>query len=117
MTEIFPGMPMFYFLLIVGGIVAVVGSLATYRFVQQARIPTFVKKARKMKKEIKGKKAISESLLYPSKGEYLVKKLGDHWERLGLSLRDVLGVEITKKKTMPEVKEEVKLKEPTGGED
>ncbi len=117
MTEIFPGMPMFYFLLIVVGIVAVVGSLTIYRLVQQARIPTFVKKARKMKKEIKGKKAISESLLYPSKEEYLIKQLGDKWEMLGLSLRDVLGFEIKKKKTMPEVKEEVKFKEPTGGEE
>ncbi|MFX1574313.1 MAG: LamG-like jellyroll fold domain-containing protein [Promethearchaeota archaeon] len=117
LTEIFPGMPMFYFILIVGGIVAVVGSLATYRFVQQARIPTFVKKARKMKKEIKGKKTISESLLYPSKEEYLVKKLGDKWDTLGLSLRDVLGVEVEKKKTIPEIKEEIKFKEPMGGED
>ncbi|KKK56350.1 hypothetical protein LCGC14_3065410, partial [marine sediment metagenome] len=59
MTEIFPGFPMFYFLMIVGAIVAIVGSLVAYRVIQQRRIPTFVKKARSMKKNIKGKKPIS----------------------------------------------------------
>jgi hypothetical protein len=109
MQELF-GMPMFYFLMIVGAVVAVVGSLATYRLVQQSRIPTFVKKARSMKKDIKGKKTISESLLYPSKEEYLVKLLGEKWEAIGLSLENVMG--ITKKKKLPAVKEEKPRKLP-----
>ncbi len=91
-TEIFPGVPMFYFLMIVGAIVAVVGSLVTYRVVQQRRIPTFVKKARAMKKDIKGKKSISDSLLYPSKEAYIGKKFGDKWAKLGLSLEEILGI-------------------------
>ncbi|MHA1824874.1 MAG: LamG domain-containing protein [Promethearchaeota archaeon] len=109
MTEIFPGMPMFYFLMIVGGIVAVVGSLVGYRVIQQAKIPKFVKKARAMKKEIKGRKSISESLLYPSKDEYIAKKLGDKWEMLGLSLENILGLEGKKRKKAPE------STEPKGG--
>ena len=108
-TEIFPGMPMFYFLMIVGGIVAVVGSLVAYRVIQQAKIPKFVKKARAMKKEIKGRKSISDSLLYPSKEEYIVKKLGDKWEMLGLSLEEILGIDTKKKKKLPE------STEPKGG--
>jgi len=100
MTEIFPGVPMFYFILIVGGVAAVVGTLATYRIIQLRRIPTFVKKAREMKKNIKGKKIISESLLYPSKEEYIVKKLGDKWEMMGLSLDDMIGVKEKKKKKL-----------------
>ncbi|KKM75541.1 hypothetical protein LCGC14_1389210, partial [marine sediment metagenome] len=60
------GFPTFYLLMIIGAIVAVTASLVIYRTVQLAKIPTFVKKVRKMKKEIKGKKTISESLLYPS---------------------------------------------------
>ena len=63
MVEIFPGFPMFWFLMIVGVIVAVVGSLVASRQIRRARIPTFVKKAREMSKNIKGRKAISDSLL------------------------------------------------------
>ena len=95
------GFPTFYLLMIVGAIVAVVASLTIYRTVQQARIPTFVKKARKMKKEIKGKKSISDSLLYPSKEEFMVKQLGDKWEMLGLSLPKILGIGEKKKKKLP----------------
>ncbi len=111
MQEIF-GIPTFYFLMIVGSIVAVAGSLVAYRTIQRARIPTFVKKAREMKKNIKGKKSISESLLYPTKDEYLVRKLGEKWEAIGLSLDDIMGVKGKKSKKLPEVKEEF-----TGGVD
>jgi hypothetical protein len=102
MTEIFPGFPMFYFLMLVGAIVAVVAALVISRQVRRARIPTFVKKAREMSKNIKGRKSISDSLLYPSKEEYIIKKLGDKWELLDLSLVDILGVSTKKKKNLPE---------------
>ena len=103
MTEIFPGVPMFYFLMIVGSIVAVAGSLVAYRVIQQRRIPTFVKKARSMKKNIKGKKTISDSLLYPSKEQFIVKKFGDKWAKLGLSLGEILGIKgKVKKEKLPE---------------
>ena len=105
MTEIFPGFPMFYFLMIVVALVAVVGSLVAYRAIQKARIPTFVKRAREMRGDIKSKKSVSESLLYPSKEEYIVKKVGDKWEMLGLSLGDILGVERKKGKRLPEPSE------------
>jgi len=109
MVEIFPGFPMFYFIIIVVGVVAVVGSLVGYRVIQQAKIPKFVKKARAMKKEIKGRKSISESLLYPSKDEFIVKKFGDKWNMLGLSLESILGIEAKKRKKTPE------STEPKGG--
>ncbi len=105
MPEIFPGFPMFYFLMLVGAIIAVVGSLVAYRTIQQARIPTFVKKVREMSKDIKGRKIISDSLLYPSKEEYLVKILGDKWEMLGLSLEEILGIDAKKKNKLLEMKE------------
>ncbi|GAH36168.1 unnamed protein product, partial [marine sediment metagenome] len=114
MTEIFPGFPLLYFILIVGGIAAIVGSLVTYRVIQQARIPTFVKKVKKMKKDIKSKKTISDSLLYPSKDEYIIKQLGDRWDMLGLSLKKVLGIEGNKKKKLPETTGE--FKDLKGGE-
>ena len=108
------GFPTFYLLMIIGAVVAVVASLTIYRTVQLARIPTFVKKARKMKKVIKGKKAISDSLLYPSKEEFLIKQLGDRWEILGLSLPKILGIGDKKKKKLPEIAGESKF--PKGGE-
>ncbi|MFX1501579.1 MAG: LamG-like jellyroll fold domain-containing protein [Promethearchaeota archaeon] len=100
------GFPTFYLLMIVGAVVAVVGSLVAYRVIQRARIPTFVKKSREMKKDIKGKKSISDSLLYPSKEEYIVKKLRDKWEAIGLSLDDIMGIQ--KKKKLPEEFKEFK---------
>jgi hypothetical protein len=108
MTEIFPGFPLFYFLLIIGAVVAIAGSLTAYRMIQRARIPTFVKKARQMKSSIKSKKTISDSLLYPSKEELIIQKLGDKWDQLGLSLKDIYGIEGKKKKGLPEFKKEFK---------
>jgi hypothetical protein len=105
LVEIFPGFPMFYFLMIVGAAVAVVGSLVAYRTIQKARIPTFVKKAREMSKNIKGRKSVSYSSLYPSKEAFIAKKLGDKWEMIGLSLDDILGVNRKKGKKIPEVSE------------
>lgn len=89
--------PMFYFLLIVGYIIAIVGSIAIYRIIQQRRIPTFVKKAREMRKQIKKKKIIAESLLYPSKEEIIINKFGDRWSKIGLSLEDVIDIKSKKK--------------------
>jgi len=100
-----PGFPAFYFLMIVSAIIAVAGSLVTYRYIQLARIPKFVKNARAMKKAMKQRGEISESLLYPSKEEYMVKILGDKWEALGLSLEDILGIERKKGKIAPGTEE------------
>jgi len=105
MPEIFPGFPLFYFLIIVVGVVAIVGSLVTYRQILRARIPTFVKKVRVMSKNIKGKKIVSDSLLYPSKEQYIIKKLGDKWEMLGLSLEEIYGLEGKKQKRLPDIPE------------
>ena len=108
MIEIFPGVPMFYFLLMLGSVVAIGGSLISYHFIQRARIPTFVKRIREMKKNIKGKKSISVSLLYPTKDKYIVKKLGENWEKIGLSLADIIDVKGKRSKRLPELKEKFK---------
>lgn len=105
MTEIFPGFPLFYFLMIIATFIAIVGSLVAYRAIQKARIPTFIKKVREIKNAIKSKKSISESLLYPTKEDYIVKNVGDKWEALGLSLGDILGVERKKGKRTVEPNE------------
>ncbi len=102
MTEIFPGFPLFYFLMIIIGVGAVAGAIAGYRFIQLAKIPEFVKKAKSMKKEIKGRNTISEKNLYPVKEEFIAKKYGDDWNVLGLSLKDILGVSQKKGKKLPD---------------
>jgi len=37
-------------------------------------------------------------LIYPTKEEHIVKKLGDRWEMLGISLADIMEVELGKRK-------------------
>ncbi|MFX0056835.1 MAG: hypothetical protein ACFE85_02710 [Candidatus Hodarchaeota archaeon] len=92
MKEVFPGMPTFYFILIVAGSLGIVGSLVGYRVIQQARIPKHIKKIRKVKGYIKSKKPITETISIPSKDETLIKLFGEEWKELGLSLDDVYGV-------------------------
>ncbi len=114
MDEIFEGIPTFYFFLIVIALGAILGSLIGSRVIRQARIPAFVKKVRSMKNAIKGKKSISESILYPPKEDFIIQMFGDRWEKLGLSLEDILGLEGKKGKkgTITEIKKELK-----GGKD
>jgi hypothetical protein len=92
MEEFIEGIPIFYFIMIVGAIVAVVGSLATYRVIQVARIPKFVKKARAMKGAIKNRKGIPESSLTKSKGELILEEFSNEWDEIGISLRNTLGI-------------------------
>ncbi|MBY8985798.1 MAG: DUF2341 domain-containing protein [Candidatus Lokiarchaeota archaeon] len=96
MQEIFPGIPTFYFLVILSIIIAVTGSLVGYRVYKYAKIPEFVKKARAMKKAIEGDKSISESLLYQSKNSFIGERIRDKWEDIGLSVENVLGIKSTK---------------------
>jgi hypothetical protein len=92
MEEISDGVPTFYFILIIGAITAIGGSLATYRYIQVARIPKFVKKARAMKKAIKSGKQVPDSALSVTKNDITLKKLGDEWDLLGLSINNTLGI-------------------------
>ena len=45
------------------------------------------------------------------KEELIIQKLGDKWDQLGLSLKDIYGIEGKKKKGLPEFKKELKLGE------
>jgi hypothetical protein len=104
MEEIFPGMPIFYFLIIIFAIIAVIGSLVGYRVIKHAKIPTFVKNVREIKKEIKSGKEISESLLYSPKEVFVGEVVRDKWSTVGLSLGDILGIELKKSKKLLETK-------------
>ncbi len=98
MTEIFPGVPLFYFIMIIGAVAAIAGYAIISRAIRNARIPRFVKKLRNVQGAIKSRKDISDSDLYPPYEAALAKKLGDRWEMLGLSLEDILGIDNSKGK-------------------
>ena len=94
--------PIFYLVLGISFSVAIVGALGTYRYIQIARIPEFVKRTRNIKKEIKKGKSISDKYLYQSKKEYIAEWYGEDWEELGLSIEDSLGLRKGSKKKLGE---------------
>ncbi len=98
MEEIFPGIPTFYFLLITSILVALIGSIVGYRVYQNAKIPSFVKKVRAMKKSIKGDKSVADSLIYRDKEVFIGEILKNDWDRLGLSIEEIFGIALEKEK-------------------
>ena len=98
MMEILPGIPTFWFLMIIGAMIAVVGSLLVYRTVQQKRIPTFIKKSKGLIKAISSGSNISDSLIYPSKEVFIAKRFMKNWKIHDLSLSEILGIDKGKKK-------------------
>ncbi|KKN12221.1 hypothetical protein LCGC14_1018700, partial [marine sediment metagenome] len=112
MTEIFPGVPTFYFILITAAVIGIVGSIVGYRVIQQARIPKHVKKIRKIKSLIKAKKKITESIGIPTKDHMMAKIFAGDWREIGLSLGEILGLEDlkTKKFSLKEISAEDKIK-------
>ncbi len=99
MQEIWPGMPTFYFILLLTIVSGVVGSIVGYRVIQQARIPKHVKKIRKIKSLIKSKKKVTESYSVPTKEQMVAKLFGDDWKEIGLSIDEALGISDLKKKS------------------
>lgn len=106
MPEIFPGMPLFYFILIFGIIIVGVGGIAGYVLVQRARIPAFVKKTTSMTKAIKGNKSIPSSIKAKTPEEHMVDTLKANWMKLGLNIEETMG--ISKKKEIGTIKKSSK---------
>ncbi|MFX1379877.1 MAG: DUF2341 domain-containing protein [Promethearchaeota archaeon] len=96
MEQIFPGVPTFYFLLILSAALAIVGSIVGYRVYHYAKIPAFVRKVREMKKSIKKGKDVDESLLYRNKEAFIVERVNHRWNNLDLSLAEILNVKVEK---------------------
>ncbi len=92
MDEIFEGFPTFYLLLGAAGLVIAVGSLVGYKFVQNARIPAFVKMINKVISEISGKKTISDENISVSAKEEIIEKFDEYWKLLDLNLNEILGL-------------------------
>ncbi|MFX0034712.1 MAG: hypothetical protein ACFE9I_03610 [Candidatus Hermodarchaeota archaeon] len=95
-----------FFFVITGITIAVGSSLVIYHLNQRQKIPTFIRRIKKIKKAIRRKYPISESILYPMRMEYIVNKLGNKWKILGLSLESILGIEGIKGKKTSKEKEE-----------
>ncbi|MFW9819510.1 MAG: LamG domain-containing protein [Candidatus Thorarchaeota archaeon] len=96
MEQIFPGVPTFYFLLILSAALAIAGSIVGYRVVHYVKTPVFVRKVKEMKKSIKKGKNIDESLLYRNKEAFIVEKVNYLWNNLDLSLAKILDIKIEK---------------------
>jgi hypothetical protein len=111
MEELLPGLPTFYFLLFLSAIIAFSASVATYKLYKYATIPEFVKKARAMKKAIEKEKSISESLLYQNKEVFIGERVKDKWDKIGLSLGEILGIKIEKETLKRRISEDVKIRE------
>jgi len=109
--EIFSGIPTFYFLLGLITTISVVGSIVGYRVYKNVTTPTFVKKVRAMKKAIEGEKEISESLLYASRIEFIGERVKNKWNKIGLSLADILRIKIEKETLKRKISEDVKRRE------
>ncbi|MFW9829711.1 MAG: hypothetical protein ACFFEY_19210, partial [Candidatus Thorarchaeota archaeon] len=120
MEQIFPGIPTFYFLLVLSITLALVGSIAGYGIYRYIKIPAFVRKLREMKKAIKKEKKIAESLLYSNKEVFIGELLKNDWAKIGLSIEETLGVIVEKEKKKPltkrraSQKKEVHDKKPLG---
>jgi hypothetical protein len=98
MEQIFPGVPTFYFLLILSLVGALVGSIVGYKVYQNAKIPAFVRKVREVKKAIKKGKNVDESLLYRDKEAFIVERVSHRWKNLDMSLAEILNIKIEKVK-------------------
>ncbi|MHA1913417.1 MAG: DUF2341 domain-containing protein [Promethearchaeota archaeon] len=107
MEQIFPGVPTFYFLLIISAAIALVGSIVGYRVIHNARIPSFVKKVRAMKKSIRGDKSISESLIYRDKEIFIGEILKNDWSKIGLSLEEIFDIKLEKEKKITPSKQRI----------
>lgn len=108
--EITPGIPTFYFLIIIGVIMAVMGALITYKVIQISKIPKFVKRTRKLKKRIKSGAEISEDILYPSKENFIVKELYEKFKIIGISSKEIFGLKEPGKITFSTEKNRIKSK-------
>ncbi|MFX0020721.1 MAG: hypothetical protein ACFE9S_00225 [Candidatus Hermodarchaeota archaeon] len=107
MDEIFPGIPTFYFLLILSVALGIAVSIVSYRAYKRAKIPTFVKKVRDMKKTIDGGKSIPDTLLYRDKEAFIGEIINNKWRKLGLSLEEIFGITIEKDKKEQKVKKKI----------
>ncbi|MFW9875614.1 MAG: hypothetical protein ACFFG0_21130, partial [Candidatus Thorarchaeota archaeon] len=113
MEELFPGVPLFYVILAVSIVAPLVGSIVGYRLYKNAKIPTFVKRVRSMKKAIEGNKSISESLLYRAKEVFIGERVKDMWDRIDISIENTFGIRLEKKiiKAEKKISEAVKRRE------
>ncbi|MFX1480328.1 MAG: hypothetical protein ACFFCI_19660, partial [Promethearchaeota archaeon] len=101
MEELFPGMPTFYFILIISSVLGVVITVVGYRVIQRARIPKHIKKIRKIKSLIKSEKKIPEIFSIPDKRTMMTRLFGDYWKEINLSIDEVMESEDLKSEKSP----------------
>ena len=94
MEEFAEGIPMFYFVLVVGFISTLVVGIGGYKVIQKARIPEFIKNCSQVEKEISKKKSINtDDLVTSTKNDIVIDELGELWSYLGLDIKNSLGIQ------------------------
>ena len=94
MPEIMEGIPMFYFVLVVGFITVFSVGIGGYKYIQYARIPEFIKDCNQVEKEILKKKSINpDDLVTSTKNKIIIDKLGELWSFVGLDIKYSLGIQ------------------------
>mgnify|MGYP006282497297 CR=1 FL=1 len=97
MQEIFDGVPLFYFIIVAGALTIIIVSMISYRAIQLARIPEFVKKCNATTKAIeKGKSIDPDVPITTPKSDYLISQLGEDWQYFGLNFADSLPGSLAK---------------------
>ena len=88
---------MFYLLIGISAAAILVLTIGGYKFVQNAKIPGYVKLIEKVKKEISSNKEIGEKPVSLSADDEIVEKFSSVWSILDLDLKTILDTGADKK--------------------
>jgi hypothetical protein len=91
MEEFAPGVPKFYVYIGVALFTILFGTMGTYKAIQNARIPAFVKVIDKMNKMMASKKKLGDANWAPTKVGEIVERFDKDWKLLDLNLATILG--------------------------
>ncbi|MBA7592196.1 hypothetical protein ES708_34374 [subsurface metagenome] len=89
MDEMFEGVPTFYFLIVLGAVLILIGSLVGYKLVQVSKIPAFVKLINKLEKQISGNKEVLRENMTLTMEEEMIKRFKDEWTILDYDIKEV----------------------------
>ena len=82
--EAIAGIPTFYMVLGIAGVVILVGSVGAYKAIEYARIPALIKVINKLEAQIVKGAMVSDDKLARSLLDIVTEEFGDAWEMLDL---------------------------------
>ncbi len=84
MEEAIAGIPTFYLIIGIAGVVILVGSIGAYKTIEYARIPALIKVINKLEGQIAKGAMVSDDKLARSLLDIVTEEFGDAWEMLDL---------------------------------